>query len=457
MGERKQMKNKVFISFKMHDDNGRVTRDYYLAKELYDRLNTENIDVFFSDVSILNSARADYKRKIDEELDIANLMVLVATKPEYANSSWVRYEWDSFFNDILSGGKKGEFISLLESSNVLDFPRTIRQTQSFNMEEDGLNKLIQFIKKYFEINSSVEEGTKSHKGGSSYGYDIGNEKERLKIQTIEESKNDYQNIKNIFESIGADSFNVLDFGCSMGENTFRVFNNFGDSVNLLGIDKFEKCVNEFNEKMPDNYRAVCLDADKNSFSDDLKRTMVECGVNAFHLVYCALSLHHTADTLSVLKVLWDFILPGGFIYVRTCDDGLKMGYPDKNYAIKSIIEKTSKVKGVSDRFHGRKMYSYLKKAKFVDIKCRSFSISTADKDVLDRYALFSNTFLWRKNYFKRALDEAMIDNEEQIKHALDEYNWCLSKTDEIEDMFNDLNFYYEYSISIFEAKKRVFD
>lgn len=83
------MKNKVFISFKMHDEFGELTRDYALAKELYEALRTARIDVFFSDVSLLSAARADYKRKIDEELDAAAVLVVAATSARHVNSNWV--------------------------------------------------------------------------------------------------------------------------------------------------------------------------------------------------------------------------------------------------------------------------------------------------------------------------------------------------------------------------------
>ena len=81
----------------------------------------------------------------------------------------------------------------------------------------------------------------------------------------------------------------------------------------------------------------------------------------------------------------------------------------------------------------------------------------AGKDVVVRYALFSNTFLWRKNYFKKALDKAASENdEERISKALEEYTWCVTKTDAIEDMFSDLNFYYEYYTTIVTARKKSF-
>lgn len=449
------MANKVFISFKMHDESGNLTKDHAIAKELYEALTREGVATFFSDVTLLAAARADYKRKIDEELDYASVMVVVSTSPQHVNSNWVRYEWDSFYNDILSERKKGMLISLIDNANINDFPRTLRQTQSYDYSDGGLDKVVTFIRNYLGIKQSQTKVNKSKKG-SAYGYDIGNEKERLKVQAREESKTDEANISDIFQKIDASDYWVLDFGCSVGETSQRVFSKFGDKVKLLGVDKFESCVTEFNETRAP-YRAICADIDEEDFLDKLEEEMKRQNIKGFHLVYCALSLHHTADTLSALKKLWKVILPGGYIYIRTCDDGLKIGYPDPNENIKSIIERTAQTEGVSDRFHGRKLYNLLRKVKFTEIESRPFVINTAGKDVVDRYALFSNTFLWRKNYFKKALDAAVKRGEdEQVTKALEEYNWSVEKTDAIEDMFMDFNFYYEYYVTIVIAKKKVY-
>ena len=437
----------------MHDETGTLTKDYSIAKELYNALTKAHIDAFFSDISLLSAARADYKQKIDEELDMASILIVVATSVQYVNSNWVRYEWDSFYNDILSEKKKGVLLSLTDGVDIRDFPRTLRQTQSFQYAENGIIKTITFINNYFnQLQQGRNNRTTTH--GSSYDYNLGNERERLKIQAIEESKNDHANIHAILKKINVPIYNVLDFGCSMGETTRRVFLPFGNKINLVGIDKFQNCVDEFNALNTD-YHSICANIDNDNFSDLIAKEMQKRGINGFHLIYCALSLHHTANTLSALKKLYDILLPGGYIYVRTCDDGLKIGYPDPDNIIQQLIAKTSSINGISDRFHGRKLYGMLKNAHFVDIKSLPLMINTADKDVVDRYALFSNTFLWRKNYFKKALDAITRNGDDSmIDSAMQEYNWCIDKTNKIEEMFCDFNFYYEYYVTIMIARKK---
>lgn len=447
--------NQVFISFKMHDAMGGFTKDYEIAQELYEALRAAKISTFFSDVSLLKAGRADYKKKIDEELEHANVMVVVGTSPANVKSNWVSYEWDSFYNDILSENKKGTFISLIHDteSHMKDYPRTIRQNQSFVYAENGVQKAVSFIANYLNIEEE-KTAKKSKKKGSSYGYDIGDEKNRLKIQAMEESRTDYDNLKVLVEKINEPVVQVLDFGCSMGETTRRVFSKFGDKVDVLGVDKFSKCVDEFNQESAP-YHAIQANIDDVEFIDIVRAECNRKKIKGFHIVYCALSLHHTADTLEALKKLRSLLLPNGYIYIRTCDDGLKIGYPDPEKIINSIIEKTYQVAGASDRFHGRKIYNLLNSAKFVDVEFKPFVINTVGKDVVDRDALFQNTFSWRKNYFTKALNAATETQDEQkIETALAEYQWCREALERIDDMFADLNFYYEYYVTIVIAKKK---
>ena len=150
----------------MHDEFGELTKDYLIAKKLYIALTEANIDAFFSDVSLLNAARADYKKKIDDELDEASILVVVATSAQNVNSNWVRYEWDSFYNDILSEKKKGELLSLIADTQIRDLPRTLRQTQAYEYADDGIQKTVIFVQNYFAQKHLSAKVNHSKKGSS---------------------------------------------------------------------------------------------------------------------------------------------------------------------------------------------------------------------------------------------------------------------------------------------------
>ena len=446
-------KTQVFISYKYHGENGKVLLDYYMAKDVYTRLKQHGIKVFFSDKSLIQIGQADYKQLIDSYLDDATLLIVVSTSPENCNSNWVRYEWDSFYNDILSDRKKGQLISYLDTEDLGSFPRTIRSLQVFLKKDNGIDALVDFIKSYFNVTSTKIAAKKELKGSSFHynvTYELGDERKRLAIQGKVESKKDALLIAPLVSNQKDQSY-VLDVGCSMGNVTFSVFGTFGTQVNLIGVDKYQECIDGFNEKAPENMCAELLDFEDSNWEEQLQSIMKQHSVEKFNLIYCALSLHHMSNSARVVKKLWKYLCNDGYIYIRTCDDALKIAYPNEE-VIYEIIQKTATVSHVSDRYHGRKIYSMLYKAKFKNIQMESFLIDTSNKDLDERYALFYSAFVWRKNYFKNRLHYA--DTQDEVAEALKEYNDVMMLLDKIENLFTDPSFYFGYYVTIAIAQKR---
>ena len=127
------------------------------------------------------------------------------------------------------------------------------------------------------------------------------------------------------------------------------------------------------------------------------------------------------------------------------DDALKIAYPNESY-IYEIIQKTANVPHASDRFHGRKIYSMLYRARYKNIEMKSFLIDTGYKDIDERYALFYSAFVWRKNYFKNRLKSAK--SQEDIEKAMAEYNDVMILLDKIESLFTEKSFYFGYYIAL---------
>ena len=447
------VKYDVFISYKYHNDNDEILPDYYMAKKLYEELTKLGISVFFSDHSISELAASDYKKLIDSSLDSAKMLIVVATEPDHCESNWVRYEWDSFYNDILSGQKEGCLISYLDTEDIRKFPRTIRNLQSFKQNEDGLNNIIKFVCSYFGtqiISNHQDELSK----GSSYNYDcayeLGDEKKRLEIQAKIESVQDKKYLSDIFKG-RKDTIKVLDVGCSTGTVTFDVLGSL-KNVKVLGLDKFQKCVDEFNSSRPnEDFFAEKLNFEDSNWEKQLLNYMHVHNIEKFDLIYCSLSLHHMSDSETVVKKLWQFIENDGYIYIRTCDDGLKIAYPNEK-KIFDMVNKTLYVSRVSDRLHGRKIFSILQHAKFKDIRIIPIWNDTLNKTIDERYALFYAAFIWRKNYFKNCINDAKT--HEEIETAMRNYNEVTSMLDEIEDMFSDASFYFGHAFIIAYAQKR---
>jgi 2-polyprenyl-3-methyl-5-hydroxy-6-metoxy-1,4-benzoquinol methylase len=443
----------VFISYKYHGKNDEILPDYYMAKKLYEELTKREITTFFSDHSIAELASSDYKKLIDSSLDCAKILVVVATEPSHCESNWVRYEWDSFYNDILSGQKDGCLISYLDTEDIRKFPRTIRNLQAFKQKENGLNSILEFICSYFG-KKTVSDQSEDCKKGSSYNYEgvyeLGNEKKRLEIQGKLESVQDKEYLQKIFKN-RKDNLKVLDVGCSTGAVTFDVLGSL-PNVEVLGVDKFQKCVDEFNDLRPTKrFYAEYLNFEDSNWEKQLSHYMQIHNIEKFDLVYCSLSLHHMSDSEAVVKKLWQFINDDGYIYVRTCDDGLKIAYPNEKI-IFDIVNKTLNVSRISDRLHGRKIFSILQHAKFKDIRIIPVWNDTSNKTIDERYALFYAAFVWRKNYFRNSINDAK--NHEEIEKAMSEYDEVTSILDQIEDLFSDTSFYFGHGFIIAYAQKR---
>jgi len=136
----------VFISFKHLDEVGRPTRDSELAQEVFTRLEQDGLKVFMSGVSLERHGVDRFKRAIDEALDSATTLVVVGTSSENLGSQWVRYEWDSFFSDVLNGVKtQGRVFVYLERVETASLPRALRQAQAFHHSHGSLDRLSNFI------------------------------------------------------------------------------------------------------------------------------------------------------------------------------------------------------------------------------------------------------------------------------------------------------------------------
>ena len=140
------MNYEVFISYKCSDENGNKTLDFAIAKELYETLTNMGYNTFLSSNTLEQLGSSRYKADIDSALDTAKVMIVVLSRAEYASSHWVQYEWDSFYNDYLSGVRKeANLFTLTTNVNVHELPRTLRNVQNFDYKE-GLSHLCEFVK-----------------------------------------------------------------------------------------------------------------------------------------------------------------------------------------------------------------------------------------------------------------------------------------------------------------------
>lgn len=140
MGQK--MKYDVFISSKRED--------YHLAEEVYDFLSANGLSVFIASEELKKIGEAQYADAIDEVLDNSVHMVVVASSLNHIKSKWVKYEWSTFSNDLKSGYRDGNLLTILSGSIELrTLPASLRHQQSFKFDsyKNDLLDYLQILKK----------------------------------------------------------------------------------------------------------------------------------------------------------------------------------------------------------------------------------------------------------------------------------------------------------------------
>ena len=115
----------VFISCK--------SEDYPFAKKVYKYLKELNYNVFLANEELRKKGIAEYGKIIDEALDSSTHMIIIASKPEHIESSYVQSEWRTFIEEKRTGRKTGNIITII-NFNISSLPISLRQFESFDFK-----------------------------------------------------------------------------------------------------------------------------------------------------------------------------------------------------------------------------------------------------------------------------------------------------------------------------------
>lgn len=124
-----------------------ASEDYQLARSVYEYVcNNTKRRVYFSDET---KHQTDFGREIDDALDSAHFLIAVASSPEYLLKEWVKFEWDGYHRDILSGKKRdAALFSVISGFSPLDLPRALRHREAIVCEPTQLEAKLQHILKF---------------------------------------------------------------------------------------------------------------------------------------------------------------------------------------------------------------------------------------------------------------------------------------------------------------------
>lgn len=156
---------RVFVSHKKSDGAGCDTPDSRIAKDVWSTLQARGVPCFLAEQEVPRAGDSEYIRVIDSALQSAELLVVVATAPQHLEGKWVRYEWESFANDVLSGRKKdGRIYSYIDGFSIDELPRMLRQHQVFKHGEGQIDRLFEAVAVALGVStiaSVAEQGTRS--------------------------------------------------------------------------------------------------------------------------------------------------------------------------------------------------------------------------------------------------------------------------------------------------------
>lgn len=121
-----KMNYDIFISCK--------SEDYPVARKVYQYLKGQKYSVFLADTELRKKGNAEYGKIIDEALDTATHMIIIASNPEYIRSTYVESEWRIFMEEKRAGRKTGNIITIINFP-IPALPISLRVFQSFMVND----------------------------------------------------------------------------------------------------------------------------------------------------------------------------------------------------------------------------------------------------------------------------------------------------------------------------------
>jgi len=455
-----KMKNRVFLSFKNTNADGSPSPESEIASRLYSALVEAGIPAFFSNVTLMEFGETAYKDAIERALDEAEVLVLVGTTIEHITSRWVKYEWSSFHEEILSGDKKNGVIVPYLSSSILrrDRPIALRNLESFACDRDDVSRVVEFVRNILSRRENAaggddaateQERFRDGETHSSYNPTAYREHTRLKIQAENTRAADMPAIRYALDGLkGRETIHVLDLGCAYG---YVTHDRFGDipGLRVFGVDRQQACIEYANaHNRPDNFTYATMDVEAPDFADRMTAMMAENGVEKFDLVIATLFIHHLTDPISVLRGIRRYLANDGFIIVRGSDDGSVIAYNDDGL-VQKIIDKHLATPGISDRHNGRKIYFQLYTSGYKQIRMMNYVKEISGCDFDGRMDIFDERFAYRRNYLKNLLDKDPANMTR--KNDLEWMDYALKK---LETLFGNDSFWYQEVDFVAVARKK---
>lgn len=172
------MEYDVFISCK--------SEDYIYAEEIYNFLKDNGFYVFLSTKELRRLKDAEYLDAISEALDSAYHLIVLSSTSDNVRSKWVKFEWQTFLNEILSERKEGQIMTILQDMQISELPLALRKYESFTMN-DFLSRLLPYVETPNYLKRKEDEKRKEEEKRKSARQKI--------IDQLTENANEYSTLE----------------------------------------------------------------------------------------------------------------------------------------------------------------------------------------------------------------------------------------------------------------------
>lgn len=270
----------------------------------------------------------------------------------------------------------------------------------------------------------------------TYSSDIVGEDKRLHRQQESYYDLDMQVIGRMLDKLGKNNVTVLDIGCGNGDTSLSRFGDDPRIAKVIGVDYHPRSIEEARRKAAsygDRFAFYEVDLNASDAIDRIRAAMAEQGVEKIDLVFAALVLHHLENPQLLLLKLYDVFDERGKIIVRGSDDGGKLCYPQSEL-LTEILDRYGRLTSSSDRENGRKLYSQLYHAGYINPQMKYVVSDTTDAD---KDMLFHLAFGFRLNRI-----DALVAKNPDNAFLLQEREWMANALARFKEAFFRQDFWY---------------
>ena len=186
----------IFICYKESDENGKRTPDSVMAQEIYSNLTDKGYKVFFARITLENKLGSMYEPYIFAALNSAKIMIVIGTKKEYFEATWVKNEWSRYI-DLMRTKPDSYLIPCYKDMDAYEMPDEFLSLQAQDLSKLGfMQDLIRGIDKIM----GKEETNNKHVESTIIQTDV-NISALLKRAEILIGDDDFEKADNLLERV----------------------------------------------------------------------------------------------------------------------------------------------------------------------------------------------------------------------------------------------------------------